>query len=145
MLTNRPSIPESWKTETHCANCGSTKDLEWHHIVPLSKGGHHIKSNTVCLCHKCHNLVHGKKGTGINHSELTKIGIEKARQEGKQIGLKTGTKLHTYKGDKIKKYIKKYSKDFNGDLSDEKCIELIHCARNTYYKYKKELKKEDKT
>ena len=35
---------------------------------------------------------------------------------------------------------KKYSKDFDGSLSDAECIKLIGIARNTYYKYKKELR-----
>lgn len=33
----------------------------------------------------------------------------------------------------------KYSKDFDGTLSDADCIKLIGIARNTYYKYKREL------
>lgn len=36
-------------------------------------------------------------------------------------------------------WIKKYSKDFDGTLSDADCIKLIGIARNTYYKYKREL------
>ena len=34
----------------------------------------------------------------------------------------------------------KHSKDFNGTLSDGDCIKLIGISRNTYYKYKRELK-----
>lgn len=138
-INNRPNIPESWKTETCCANCGSKNDLEWHHIVPLSKGGNNIRSNIVCLCHECHNIVHGRKGTGINHSELTKIGMETARLNGKQIGQVAGKKLHTKKSDIVKEVILKHSKDFGGSLSDTDCIKLAQVARNTYYKYKAEL------
>ena len=36
--------------------------------------------------------------------------------------------------------IKKYSKDFDGALCDADCIKLIGIARNTYYKYKRELR-----
>jgi ACT domain-containing protein len=39
-----------------------------------------------------------------------------------------------------KEQIQKYSKDFDGFLSDAECIKLIGIARNTYYKYKKELR-----
>jgi len=36
-----------------------------------------------------------------------------------------------------------YSKDFGGNLSDKECIKLIGISRNTYYKYKKELREEE--
>lgn len=36
--------------------------------------------------------------------------------------------------------IRKYSRDFDGTLSDTDCMKLIGIARNTYYKYKRELK-----
>ena len=36
--------------------------------------------------------------------------------------------------------IRKYSKDFNGALSDKDVLKIIGIARNTYYKYKKELR-----
>lgn len=68
-----------------------------------------------------------------------KEGIETARLNGKQIGLKKGTKLITKKSIQSKEQIKKYSKDFNGTLKDKDVIKLVGLARNTYYKYKKEL------
>ena len=40
----------------------------------------------------------------------------------------------------IKEQIKKYSRDFGGTLTDAECIKLIGIARNTYYKYKRELR-----
>lgn len=49
----------------------------------------------------------------------------------------------TTKADKIKKVILELNKDFNGNLSDEKIMtEYLTVSRNTYYKYKKELKTE---
>ena len=42
----------------------------------------------------------------------------------------------------IKEQIKKYSRDFDGTLTDADCIKLIGIARNTYYKYKRELREE---
>ena len=36
--------------------------------------------------------------------------------------------------------IRKYSRDFDGTLCDADCIRLIGIARNTYYKYKRELR-----
>lgn len=74
--------------------------------------------------------------------QRTKEGIETARLNGKQIGQKQGAKLITKKSVKAKELIIKHSKDFNGTLSDVDCMKLIGLARNTYYKYKRELKAE---
>lgn len=40
----------------------------------------------------------------------------------------------------MKTRIRELSKDFEGDMDDDKIIEELGIARNTYYKYKKELK-----
>ena len=74
--------------------------------------------------------------------QRTKEGIETARINGKQIGQKKGTKLTTKKSIIAKEKILKHSKDFNGSLDDTDCMELVKLSRNTYYKYKKELKEE---
>ena len=74
--------------------------------------------------------------------QRTKEGIETARLNGKQIGQKQGAKLITKKSIEAKKQIFKHCKDFDGSLSDIDCMKLTGLARNTYYKYKKELKKE---
>lgn len=55
-----------------CANCGTIKDLEYHHIVPLIFGGNDINTNIVCLCSKCHRLIHYDSNSKINHSEAIK-------------------------------------------------------------------------
>lgn len=72
--------------------------------------------------------------------QRTKEGLETARLNGKQIGLQTGTKLTTKKSISAKATIQKYSKDFGGALEDAQVMKLAGVARNTYYKYKKELK-----
>lgn len=74
--------------------------------------------------------------------QRTKEGIETARLDGKQIGLKEGTKLTTKKSVAAKEIIQKHSKDFGGSLADGDVMKLTGLARNTYYKYKKELKAE---
>ena len=74
--------------------------------------------------------------------QRTKEGIETARLNGKQIGQKKGNVLHVKKKDPSKALIKKYSKDFDGSLTDAEAMKLIGLARNTYYKYKRELKEE---
>lgn len=72
--------------------------------------------------------------------QRTREGIETARLSGKQIGLQRGTKLVTKKSVEMKGKILKYSKEFDGTLKDSECIRLLGISRNTYYKYKRELK-----
>lgn len=74
--------------------------------------------------------------------QRTKEGIETARLNGKQIGQKPGAKLNVKKSIKAKEIIKKYSMDFEGSLPDTETMKLAEVARNTYYKYKKELLEE---
>lgn len=74
--------------------------------------------------------------------QRTKEGIETARLNGKQIGNIKGTKLVTKKSVRIKEEIKKHSADFNGTLNDIDVMKLCGVARNTYYKYKREIKAE---
>ena len=74
--------------------------------------------------------------------QRTKEGIETARLAGKQIGLRQGTRLNVKKAVPAKEAIRKYSKDFYGMLEDAEVIKLAGISRNTYYKYKRELKEE---
>lgn len=74
--------------------------------------------------------------------QRTKEGIETARLNGKQIGLPAGTKLTTKKSIASKEQILKHSKEFNGTLDDTDVMKITGLSRNTYYKYKKELKAE---
>lgn len=74
--------------------------------------------------------------------QRTKEGIETARLNGKQIGQKQGAKLNVKKSIEAKKLIQKHSKDFDGTLSDVDCMKLVGLARNTFYKYKRELKEQ---
>lgn len=71
--------------------------------------------------------------------QRTREGIETARLNGKQIGQPKGAKLTTKKSITAKEDIIKYSKDFKGTLKDTEVIKLTGLARNTYYKYKKEI------
>ena len=69
-------------------------------------------------------------------------GLITARLNGKRIGLENGTKLVTKKSIVAKEIIKKHSKDFNGTLVDDDVIKLAGISRNSYYKYKKEIRME---
>lgn len=75
--------------------------------------------------------------------QRTKEGIETARLNGKQIGRPKNCTVVTKKSIKSKDIIKKLSKEFDGNLSDAEIMHLTGLARNTYYKYKKELREEN--
>ena len=74
--------------------------------------------------------------------QRTSEGVRKAQAAGKQVGRAKGSTIETKKSIEAKKQIQKHSRDFNGTLSDVDCIKLIGIARNTYFKYKRELKSE---
>lgn len=67
------------------------------------------------------------------------IATTKRMNPEKQIGQKPGAKLNIKKKEPIKKKIKDLSRDFNGSNTDAEVIKIIGIARNTFYKYKKEL------
>ena len=72
--------------------------------------------------------------------QRTREGIETARLNGKQIGQRQGAKLTTKKSVAAKEVIQKHSRDFCGTLDDTEVMKLTGLSRNTYYKYKRELK-----
>lgn len=55
-----------------CELCGSWRGLDVHHIVPVVCGGSDSRDNLIVVCSGCHGKLTPK-------SELTKIGLEKAR------------------------------------------------------------------
>ena len=77
-------------------------------------------------------LGHGKGG----YSYL-------AQADGKQIGRATGATVTTKKSKAAKELIRKYSRDFDGTLNDIEVLKMIgNISRNSYYKYKAELRAE---
>ena len=72
--------------------------------------------------------------------QRTSEGVRRAQAEGKQVGRAEGAKITTKKSIEVKEIIKKHSKDFGGALDDAEVIKLAGVSRNTYYKYKREIK-----
>ena len=73
------------------------------------------------------------------HTRISQ-GMRESKRSGKQIGLEKGTVLTTEKSIKCKEIIKKHATDFGGTLSDTEVMTLCQISRNSYYKYKRELK-----
>jgi|688.fasta_scaffold825217_1 hypothetical protein len=75
-----PKSSYAWKDDKMikkdcCYECGSTEDIQYHHIIPESKGG----KETIPLCIICHGKVHDVDF--VKMKELQKEGIEKAKQK----------------------------------------------------------------
>jgi len=55
----REMIPEDvkiyvWRRDNgKCVTCGSKKNLEYDHIIPVSRGGSSTKRNVQILCERC--------------------------------------------------------------------------------------------
>ena len=73
--------------------------------------------------------------------QRTSEGVQRAILNGKKVGGLTtrGTKLTTKKSIEMKARIKELSKDFAGSNTDKEVMAILGIARNTFYKYKKEL------
>ncbi len=67
IVNNRSTIPDDikifvWRRdEGKCVKCGSQVNLEFDHIIPVSKGGSNTSRNIQILCEKCNR----EKGDNI--------------------------------------------------------------------------------
>lgn len=77
-----------------------------------------------------------------NLHKRTSEGVRRAQLEGKQVGREAGATVETKKAAATKAMIKKHSKDFDGKLNDVELMKLCGVSRNSYYKYKAQLKAE---
>lgn len=79
MSDNYPSDWDARRQEVYerdeytCQNCGrsirnrSDLELQAHHIVPISKGGSHAKTNLSTMCSECHNAIHNDQQAPTAH------------------------------------------------------------------------------
>jgi hypothetical protein len=66
-----------------CAICSKkTEHLEFHHIIPKSRGGSDDVSNLIRLCSECHGLAHDVSFSN-NRGGLIKEAIGKNRNKNK--------------------------------------------------------------
>lgn len=71
----------------------------------------------------------------------TSEGMKTAKLKGKRVGRCQGETVTTKKSISAKQIILRHSIDFGGSLTDKEVMQMIgDISRNTYYKYKKELK-----
>ena len=74
--------------------------------------------------------------------QRTREGLLTARLNGKQVGRKKGVGFETKKAREAKQIIRTHCKTFGGTLDDAECMKLTGLARNTYYKYKRQIRAE---
>lgn len=86
--------------------------------------------------------LHERTKEGIREVKRRNELIEAGMMQGeiKQIGQQAGRKLNVKKATPAKEIIRKRSKDFEGNLPDTEVMKITGLARNTYYKYKREMK-----
>ena len=92
--------------------------------------------------------IHNRTSEGLKTAKIngkihnrTSEGLKTAKINGKRVGRKQGETVTTKKSVAAKQIILKHSIDFGGSLTDKEVMQMIGgISRNTYYKYKKELK-----
>lgn len=90
------------------------------------------------------DFLHKRTSEGVQNAkrryhEETIKGVEHKKDLP---GRKQGAVIETKKAKETKAIILKLSKDFNGTNTDAEVMKITNLARNTYYKYKRELKAE---
>lgn len=115
---------------TSCCNCGSTEELEYHHIIPISLGGNDVNSNMACLCYPCHQKIHYAESKHGLHSTVIKLGLEAARAKGKHIG-RNKTTLDNIP----QSFFRYYPRFSNGAINLSEFARLTELSRNSIYKY----------
>lgn len=118
-----------------CCNCGATKSIQYHHIVPVIYGGNEVPSNVVALCSDCHSKVHYGRGGVINHGDAVKKGIAAAKEHGVRVGRKPAN------GERIMRIIAENSTQFNMDstTTETEIMEMLGIKSVCYHKYKRQL------
>ena len=74
--------------------------------------------------------------------QRTREGLLTVRLNGKQVGRKKGVGFETKKSREAKQIIRTHCKTFGSTLDDAECMKLTGFARNTYYKYKRQIRED---
>lgn len=78
------------KKDGECVVCGSTDNLEVHHITPSCFGGNHDDDNLKLLCHECHLKIPKKLRYVESKYKVLNVALEDkeykelAKKKGKQ-------------------------------------------------------------
>ena len=119
-----------------CMNCGATKGLQYHHIVPVSCGGQDAPSNIAVVCADCHSKIHFGVTGKLAHNELVRDGIKRAKARGTYHG---GKKPADY--EMVMRLIAENSTQFNrfSETTEPEVMKLAGVKTTTYHKCKRML------
>lgn len=134
-MGKRPWLPVATKQQigTVCINCGATEELQYHHVVPISMGGNDIPSNMVCVCARCHSMIHYGKDGSIPRNSAISAGLRKAQAEGKHIGRPPRD------AETVLQAIAEHSTQFGGTWTEDEIMESVNLHPVCYSKYKRRL------
>ena len=71
--------------DNHCAACGATDNLQYHHLIPRSMGGSDDERNLITLCGECHAKAHGVRANRRT-SELARRAMATKKARGERVG-----------------------------------------------------------
>jgi hypothetical protein len=119
-----------------CFECGTIGDIDFHHVVPKSKGG----TQMIPLCLSCHSKVHGE-----HMLEIRKLAVEAKKKKMKDFnengiphnfGRKNGSKEseETFMNKQTTKDII-YLLSFEGNTV-RGIAEMVKCSTKTVQKVK---------
>lgn len=69
-------VSELWGNQ--CAVCGAVDYLEYHHLIPKTKGGTDDYDNLILLCACCHAAVHNRAYDPQKYKNNASMDYEKA-------------------------------------------------------------------
>lgn len=117
-----------------CFECGvENSNIHYHHIIPEVRGG----KKTIPLCPTCHGRVHDRNFD--NHKELQRVGIERAKLNGKYKGRKPESKesIETFLNKDRTREIINLIKD--GSHGIREMARRCKCSPGLIYKIKKHI------
>lgn len=127
-------------TDTYKKTLANNVQLTGTNIDLILEG---VNKYLMCLAKEQIRLAFAQAQKEVDDlHQRTSEGIKTARLKGKQIGQKPGVTFETKKSIEAKKEILKKSKAFGGTYSDQDLMKIIGISRNSYFKYKKQLRLE---
>ena len=122
-----------------CFECGTIGPVEFHHVVPKSKGG----TQTIPLCLPCHSKVHGenmlKLRTLANESRNRMIKERKEKGIPHNLGRKEGYRetMETFMN---KPATKEIIELLNLGHTLREVAKIVNCSTKTVQKVKHKIK-----
>lgn len=130
--TQSPEARQLLQEHSCCELCGNKRNLEVHHIIPVVCGGSDCVDNLIVICSVCHAKLTPRK-------ELTKIGLQNARNNGVILGAKPGTNNGGGRPRKeiTQSFLSAYELWKHGEISAEEAIEKSKIPKATFYRMAK--------